>query len=243
MTDDATTEAENLLKTIHDETAAEVEETFDLDEAVDTGIILRERKVTVYRNQKAAEELGGFEDKQTLLGTTQRERWGLLGKLDERRTAKIELEKDNEDGRFDASIQILADEIDALIEEIAPVAEALKASALTLELRAVPPVILKDTRRRARKELGIKGKNIPEDRMEEYEDLQQAELLSDMLVSVVDGRGRKPSRQPDVAWALKLRQRLHESEYGRIDRLVGEIQYRGAVANSIAESGDFSLGI
>jgi hypothetical protein len=229
MTDQPT--LDDLQKKLLEDVTEEVSETFDLDEALDpgVGIVLRERKVTVYRDEKAAEELGGTEERQTLLGTTEIVRHGLLGELDA-------LRSDNEGGRHD-------DAIDALLEQIEEVSTRLKASALTLELRAVPPVILKDTRRKARAALNIKGKGVPEDQQDEYTERQQAELLVVMLVSVTDGKGRKAAAKPTVEWAMKLRERLPEAEYQRIDLKIGEIQYRGAVAQSVAESPDFSLGI
>ncbi len=207
--------------------ATEAQETFDFDNFLNDKITLRERTVTVFLDEVTGEALGGSEETAGAFGLGgSTRRWGVIGKIKD-------LREQNTEGQHDDEILALTDEAEKLWAK-------LQESGLTITLRAVPPIILKDTRRRAKAALGIKGKDIPEDRNEEFIDRQQAELLADAYVSSKNAKGQVlPKEKFGADQAAKLRDRMSQFEYSKIDRALGELQYQAAIASSVTSAEDF----
>lgn len=214
MTDD--------IQQIAEEAVAEAREGFELEEVL-TGTPSRFKTIRVFTDEATGEELGGVEVERNEQGLpTGIRRWGL---------AKViaELQVDEEAN---------AAELKKARAKAKSLAKKLDSTALDIELQAVPRVVKKDARRKARKELGIKG-HVPEDLMEDYADEFDAQILSRSVVSIYSVAKDAKNRELTVAGARHLRNMLPESEYGRLDRAVSELQFRAVIAEKATSNADF----
>lgn len=201
----------------YDTLRSEAAEGFDLKARLQNRG-LREGQITLYLDEEAGLELGSARDvKNQLQIVVGRVQEGILGELDK-------LGEDDDRTELEAKR-------DALIKK-------LEASALIVKLRAVPPVIAKSARRRAKDSLKIKGK-IADDQIEDYNDLYLAYLLSDTIVSITDVASGGVQGKLSYEDAKALKEYLPDQQFGRLDNKLAEIQFKDAVDESVSSDSDF----
>lgn len=197
---------------------------------------LRKATITLYLDEEKGAELGDALDIRNALGeVTGRNRTGIIGDIEGLKERRGKTKQDDADAlaAIDAEIAELEARRDALIEE-------LSKTALVVSIQAVPPVILKDSHRRARQHMGITEKNVPEDREDEYGQAQLATLMSVMITRIVDNSTGEVNEGIDYADSVALIDYLPPSQFDRLDEKLGTVQYTDAISRSIEGQEDFS---
>lgn len=246
MTDPAVkAEADKITKT--------TKRGFDLKERL-KGRGLRKASITLFLDEEIGPKLGWAytAEHKDLLGNvvrTERIREGVEGELDQRREA---LEADDKartasitaGGITTAEAERLRNADLAKITELEAerdtLLEQLTKTSLVVKMKAVPPVIQKDTRRKAKERLEITSKNIPEDIAEEFNIAITAFLMSEMFTSIYDAESGETNFEVTYEDAIDLFELLPPGQWERLDVQMGEIQFTDAISRSIEGQEDFS---
>jgi hypothetical protein len=130
------------------------------------------------------------------------------------------------------------DALPALKEAAAAALEELNKTAITFHFQAVPPIIQKAGRRKARKDMGLKSE-VPADKVEEFSDLITAYLLSDCTVRYVDHQSGTTVNDLTVKAARALINFLPDAEFKRLDLKLGEVQFKNVISESATAQIDF----
>lgn len=148
----------------------------------------------------------------------------------------------NETVAAEASQKIAAlhSDLSPALKEVDDILKSLKRESLTIALRAVPAKIAKDCRRRAKVSCDISGKDIPEDRMEDYVQSYNAHLLNLTVVSVTDNATEAVNDGLSYQDAVDLIEMLPPGQYQRLAGIVNEIQFRDAFSEALEVQEDFS---
>lgn len=196
---------------------------------------LRKATITLYLDEELGAELGDAYDVKNAMGiTTGRERTGIIGDLDALIAARDTPNPDGTAGPDLAdSIASLEAKRDALIEELAK-------TGIVVSLRAVPPVIEEDCKRKARETLGLKEKGIPKDLSEEFTLAQTAHLMSVMIQRVTDNATGEVNEGATYDDCVSMMEYLPKSQFARLDQKLGELQFTDAISRSIEGQEDFS---
>ena len=236
MTDETATE--DLIIT---ETIAEAKAGFNLAETL-RGRRFRTGSITVYTDEILGEkhfdleaELKKVKDSTSSLGILL-DAAGELGLT----AAVVALQP-----LFDAALLsgVDAAKVAEIEAQLAPIKLELEATSLTFELRAVPPIVVKDARRRAKKALGIVGKNVSEDLEEQFLEYASAYVLSAMVTGYVSHATGDTIAKLSDSDARDLGDLLPEGEFGRLSAMVNDIQFKTVVGANVTETPDFSQGI
>lgn len=138
-------------------------------------------------------------------------------------------------------------EIDRLEAERAPLvvkrdelAERVKRDSFTISLQAVPPVIAKDARRRARETMGIEQKDIPKDRLEDFAPVYNAHLLAMVCQTITDNSTGETNDSISFQEATDLFDVLPSHQGVRLAEALNEVQFRDAFSKTIEAQEDFS---
>lgn len=141
--------------------------------------------------------------------------------------------------------RLVSDDSDESNERIAEIEKELREVAtevyktgLTFSLRAVPEIVVKDVRRKTRKNLNIKGK-IPEDRLEEFNDAFTAGIFSKAIEGFRDHESDAKVDTFTYQDARDLADYLPKSEWEKVDRAVGDIQFSNSISEAVTEDADF----
>lgn len=224
-------------KDIETEIQEEAREGYSLIERLRSAAV-RTKTVTVYTDAVAGEELGGAEDAVDQYGLKGgRRRWGLKGDLD------IALEKasrlEGQDDPDEDEVREVAAEIDRLKKAIPAVVKRLEKSALTFTLRTIPDFVIRDARRQARKALGIKGKGVPESRLEEFGLEHLAHLVAASVESWEDKQAKQKFTHLTVSEAKALRDELPVGQFDRLDKAIGDLSFEAKIASDATDTPDF----
>lgn len=130
------------------------------------------------------------------------------------------------------------EDIEALEAELKEVAREVYSTGLTFWLRAVPEIIVKDVRRKTKKNLKIKGP-IPAERTEEYAEAFTATLLTKAVVKYKDHESGEVIPQLTFQEARDLDDYLPREEFKKLDNKLSELQYRNAISDAVTEDADF----
>ena len=204
---------------------------FDLEERLKNRG-LRKATITLYLDEEKGVEIGWARDKKNELGAVVgREREGIFGEIDalEEKRRKA----DSEDKSLDSEIAELETKRDEMLEE-------LNKSAIVVNIRAVPPVIQKDCRRKTKATLGIETKNIPDDMAEEFDIASTAHLMAVLIQRVTDNATGGVNEGIDYAEAITMMGYLPPGQFYRLDAKMGEVQFTDAISQSIKGQEDFS---
>jgi seryl-tRNA synthetase len=222
----------------------EAREGFDLRARL-AGTSKREKTVTIYTDADTGSKLGGAED-IVLPGTeivSGRRRWGVQGQLDEISQRAEALAKQITDGKV--SDEEAGDEIATLetkraelTKQAEKLLKKLDESALVFTLQAVPDLVVRDSRRIARKNLGIKAKGI-EGREEEFSLEYTAVLLAASVASWTDKLSGDTFDELSVDQAKQLRDFLPVGQFSKLDRAMVELSMEAAIGNYGTDSADF----
>lgn len=234
---------------ISEEIIQEVEDDFDLGELLD-GRSHADSSLRLYTDEKTGKELGGTETSTNQFGiAVSTRRWGVLGEIDglreviERAESAIE-SMDDSDAKalLEADLEEAKGKVVELGKKAGPLLEKMDKSAIDLSIQSLPPVIIKDCRRRARAALEIKGK-VSEADQERYLEQFNAEILVACVSAYTLVGNGKTTQGLDIEMAKKLYDKLPPSEVARLDAKVDEIVYKSAIAQGVGRNPDFSLGI
>lgn len=220
---------------------------------------LRKATITLFLDEETGLELGDAYD---ILGEFRqpvgRHRSGIVGEIDaaqEKRTVMLaDFDTALKEARAKSDPEIVAAteqvqseslaEVDAEIAELdakrAELIEKLKSSGITISMKAVPPVIQKDCRRKARETLKIVEKGIPADQQDEFNEAYTAHLMAAMFQSVTDNETGDVNIETTYDDALAYRELLPPGQWDRLDAKLGEVQFTDAISRSIESQEDFS---
>jgi len=203
-----------------EEIATEARKTFDLSDR------LKKRRMRtdtqkVYTDEVLGNKLGWVKEVTNNFGmVVDTEHVGILGQIAEAKAADS-----------DADVSKLREAaIDLKME--------LEQSALTFHLQAVPPIVAKVARRKARKVANVTGKNLTDEQTEDLTDAYMAQILSSVIVKVVDF-DESESGALSVEQAGDLKDSLPPSEYEKLAAKLNDVQYRQAVGDQITADADF----
>lgn len=210
----------------------EVKGTFDLSARL-RGRSMRTGSVVVYTDEPTAERIQTVEAALQQLTDMPAGFKSLAAAI---RNLGHEDIADNIESVVDSGIRDM-DEYNELEKERDELKETLKASAIKIELQAIPKIVLKDCRRLAKKHLGIKG-NIPEERIEEFSDVNTAIALTKAITSLRDADGNV-NTSLTVDEARDLFDYLPDSEWQKIDTALADLGYRDVISGAITDDPDF----
>jgi hypothetical protein len=219
----------------HAESAAR--EGFDLRERL-LGVAPLTKEVTVYTDAVTGKELGGAEDVRGQGGIVLgRRRWGVLGELEEAQlSAKALLDSDDVSEEKVAALEAKAAE---LTKKSKTLLRKLEKTALHFTLQAVPDLVIRDTRRKAKQFLGIKGKGI-DGREEEFALEYSALLLAASVKEWKDGSTGQTYTSLTDEQARDLRDFLPQGQFNRLDTAMLELSFETQIGNHATDSADFS---
>jgi len=240
MSDAASTALEDIAKT--------TKRGFDLSARLKKRG-LRKATITLYLDEELGPKLGwAFDTKDAFGNTIARQREGVLGKIDAfietkeqllaaRRAQNIahpdELVDVDAPTPFDEPIKELEVQRDDLIKK-------LEEGAIVLHLKAVPPIIQKDCRRKARETLGLTEKGIPEDKQEDFNLSYTAHLMAMIIMEIKDNQSGESITEVTYDDAIELMGYLPQGQFQRLDDLLGTLQFADAISRSIEGQEDFS---
>jgi hypothetical protein len=260
MTDTATPELPAELQEKLEGIAQTTKKGFDLKARLE-GRGLRKGTITLYLDEELGVDVGWAFDveRETPFGKREfvrRERGGVIGQLDEVVTALSNAQKQYDDAmegedlsasdkkKLTAAFNSIREGFETRITELeekkAELLERLTKTGITIKMRAVPPVIAKDCRRKAKATLGIETKNVPEDRMDEFKEVQAAHLMTVIFQRVIDNETGAVNETTTYEDGKALIDLLPPSQFDRLDFKMGEIQYMDAISREIENQEDFS---
>lgn len=228
-----------------DEIMDEARTGFDLRDRL-AGVRRRQKTVTVFTDSETGAELGGVETKY-LPGTDivqGKRRWGVQGRLDELREKADSLAKRIEQtptlaDEYRQEIAALEEEMKGLSDEASTLLKKLQETALIFKMQALPDIIIRDTRRKARKALDIKGKDIPESMQEQYGLEHVATLLAASVQSWKDNSDGKVYDSLSVQQARDLRDYLPAGQFPLLDEAMLELSFQASIGEHATDSADF----
>lgn len=217
--------------------AATTKKGFDLQARL-KGRGLRKASITLFLDEELGVKLGWTREVKDALGNKLgTERSGVLGEIDLAIThvdaTRVLTPKGPEMKRAQDQLAALEVERDELVSQIT-------ASGIVIHMRAVPPIIQKDCRRRAKDTLGVTAKNVPDDLMEDFGISNTAHLMTVMFQSVTDNESGETSEGISYSDATSLIDYLPTGQMSRLDVLMGEVQFTDAISESIESQEDFS---
>lgn len=192
---------------------------------------MRTATIKLYTDEITGDLLGTAHDEpvNNILGipvSSKRVREGVLGEIDE-----LESVINPNDGQ--------KKRLKALHAEAKKLRATLEATSIIFKLRAVPQIIVDSVRRETKQALKIKGKNIPEDREEEFIQKNNALLLSKIIESFTDTEAGITQNGISVEWAEGLKEYLPPYEYVRLNVKLNEIQFKNALSEGVTDQADF----
>lgn len=109
----------------------------------------------------------------------------------------------------------------------------------SLELRALPEVIVNGARRRARQTLGFKAKGVPEGREQDLEDETILEIAVDQTVRFRDNSTGEEKPKLTLDEVRAMRDFLPSSQSQKFIGTVMDLQFRNAISESAIAQADF----
>lgn len=213
---------------------------------------LRKASITLYLDELLGLEIGTAEDVYDQFGNvTERRRAGIAGDIDalqfsikntqEANTAAADsAEVLGQEAPVPADTSDDIERLEVLEKKYDELVAELNKTALVIQMRAVPPVIEKDCRRRARDTVGITAKGVPEDVREEYNLAQVMHLMTVMFQKITDNESGESNDEFTYQDAVDLSDYLPPSQWIRLENKMAEVQYTDAISRNIEQQEDFS---
>jgi len=207
---------------------------------------LRKATIVLYLDEELGADLGDVRDlRDGFNNVVGKHRTGIIGDLDEAMEARAVITKDFEAAKaLDSKAKLDTKELDARIADLEvqrdKLVEELTRTGITIKMRAVPPVIQKDTHRLAKQTLGIDSKKIPEDKAEDFNFAVTAHLMSRIFQSVTDNETGEVNESLSYEDCIALMDLLPPGQFDRLDEKLGEVQFTDAISRSIESQEDFS---
>lgn len=221
---------------------------------------LRKATITLFLEDEKGLELGWAYDKTDSAGLfLGRERQGVIGELDSAEELKVKITSDYQAGveeakllstpvkelkeakaAFESIMEMTNGRIAELEKQREALMEELTQTGIVIKMRAIPPVIQKDCRRRAKLTLDIESKNIPDDMLVDFNDSYTAHLMSLMFQRITDNQTGEVNTETTYEDAVDLMSYLPEGQFKRLDLTMGKVQFTDAISRSIEGQEDFS---
>lgn len=218
---------------------------------------LRKSSIVLFLDEEKGPELGWAYDNKDMLGNVvSRSREGVIGELDILQAAREDLVAQRTarlaasgDAKNDAEAKALSSfpdmkPIEEKIEKLEKRRDALIAdltkTGITVKLRAVPPIIQKDIRRRAKATLEITEKDVPDTIKEEFNLSQSAHLMTLVFQSITDNETGETNTEITYQDAIDLIGYLPPGQFQRLDDEMGKVQFMDAISTEIETQEDFS---
>lgn len=228
MTEQTAAEQEAQMEQV----AQEIKKGFSLKERLENRG-LRRAKVTLYLDENAGARHKAVADRikaiQAEVDDAQQERDMADSVSNEAVKAQAE-----------QKVGTLVAERATLTVQVMEMEKELERDSLAVSLRAVPAKIAKDCRRRAKVSCDITGKDIPEDKMEEFVQAYNAHLMSLTVVSITDNSTGGINEGLSYQDANDLIDFLPPGQYERLSRAMNEVQFRDAFSETLEVQEDFS---
>lgn len=215
---------------------------------------LRKASVVLFLDEELGEELGNSAEATDQFGNGLG-RWeeeGVLGSLAALQRLKDAMvaeheQMSNEDEVLETKKRIPkldTSKVDSQIGELEKKRDEmvvrLAKTGITVKMRAVPPIIQKDCRRKAKVQLGIESKNVPEALQESFSEALSAHLMDVILQSVTDNETGEVNHDVSYDDAIELMGYLPPSQWARLEEAISKVQYTDAISQSIETQEDFS---
>lgn len=199
--------------------------------------------VTIFTDAVTGKALGGAEDIVENGIVMGRRRWGIQGKLDEamqrtRTLLELEPRTPREEEEREAEALELEDKIAELRKAAKPLIAKLNKTAMVFTLRSIPELVIKDSRRIARKNLGIKTKGI-QGREEEYLEELTCVIIAASTVQWVDNKDGSTHHSISVEQVRALQQGLPRGQFPKLDAKIHELSLEASIGNLATDSADF----
>ena len=199
-----------------DAVVTEAREGFDLGARL-KGRKLRDGAITLFLDEEAGEALGDASEGTNAYGVKYQTREGVLGAL--------------ADATSEDDIARLEAERDELIA-------ALEATALVVKFRAVPAIVVKDSRRKAKETLKIKG-SVPEYLEEDFSVVFVDHVLAASITSIEDRVSGGVNGKQTYEQIKQLGEYLPRDEFQRLVAKQSEVQTKNTIGESVTGSADF----
>jgi hypothetical protein len=212
---------------------------------------LRRGTITLFLDEELGPKLGWAHDLVNQLGEiVGRGREGKIGELEVAQNTleawlnggrgAVETLKSMTKAAADKHHKELVAAVTALQAECDTLMAEMNASALIINMRAVPPVIQKDCRRKAKALLKIASKNVPDDLEEAFQEAQTAFLMTVIFQSVTDTESGGVNEETTYDDAIEYARYLPPGQFDRLDMAMGKIQFTDAISREIEGQEDFS---
>lgn len=222
---------------------------------------LRKGTVTIYLDEETGPKLGWATDLKDVTGVIRgRDRQGVMGELeisilardsmadqyqteralqdaDESMTTR---QKADAEKTYQAVLEGFNERIAGLEKQRDDLIAELTGTALVFSLRAVPPVIQKNCRRKARETLGIEAKGVPADKIDDFNEAFTAHLMSEVIVSVTDNESGGVNTETTYADCIEYLEQLPPGQFARLDDALGRVQFTDSISREIEGQEDFS---
>lgn len=211
---------------------------------------LRRGSIKLFLDEATGAELGWSRDVFDLLGNKESlDREGVLGEIED---AKEELAgeivedvKDENAAKVTGKQRVEFDQkpLKKRITELEKKRDALIAeidkTSIVVQVRAIPPKIQRDARRKAKVTLKITGKDIPEELTVDFNASQSAHLMALMIQRIIDTETGEINDGATYQDAIDLMDELPPGQFSRLDNLIGQIQFTDSISESIEVQEDF----
>lgn len=223
----------------------EARKTFDLRARL-AGAKRRTKTVTVFTDDATGALLGGAVDEKIGEYKTGRKiRTGLIGELDaitDQAQGAINLLDENDDD-YEAAVTLINERLQAdskaVVAKIKKLRAQMKKSSMEFTLQALPDLVMRDVRRKARKALDIAEKGIPEALQESYNLKYSAIIIAASVVSWTDHESGESFNELTVEQAEALQDYLPVGQYQQLDKAVLELSIEMTITNAATDSPDF----
>jgi hypothetical protein len=124
--------------------------------------------------------------------------------------------------------------LDALLPQLEDADKLMLQSALSVLLKPVPRVVIKDARRKGKKLLGIDSGKVPAGLEQDYDEAVNLIVLSKMIQEVRDAEGNLYSKD-----AKALQDGIPDSQWTKILRTMNQLSFEDAVASTATDDPGF----
>ena len=218
----------------------EYRSTFDIGEYL-RGARRRTAELRLFTDEALGEEIGGYETVNEVNAAGYKiprvRTWGITGEIIELTSKKEQLEK--AEGDNSEEIAQIAKQIASKKRTLTKKAKELEHTAFEVELRAIPTEVEKGCRRKARKDAGIKSKSVTVEEQEAYDELFDAHLLSNIIVSIKRNEDGAVNEGASVQDVQNLKGLLPKSEWAKLLKAMIKLQFENGIGEAAVEDLDF----
>ena len=133
-------------------------------------------------------------------------------------------------------LRALYDEKEGEAQEIRDI---VNKASYSIELRALPKVIVKDARRRAKKTLGLTGQSVPADQEDALEDEVKLEILVDQIQRFRDNSTGEERSKLSLDRVRGIVDFLPEGQSDKLVNAAMALQFQNVISEEAIAQADF----